>query len=100
MTNNELAIAIVSKVTGVAISTILSPSRVYRAVESRMLIVLLLSRDGIPDGPISLLLNRTRVAILKSRQSALFALEYSKIFRDKFSKASELYEQQKSLRVS
>lgn len=100
MNNNEIAIAVVSKVTGVAKSTILSPCRQYRAVESRMLIVLLLYHDGATDESISWVLNRKRGAILKSRHNAVSTLEYSKIFRDKYNKASELYEQQKSLRVS
>lgn len=100
MTNNEIAIAVVSKITGVATSTILSPSRKYRAVEARMLIVMLLSRDGASDEAISWVLKRKRGAILKSRHNAMSILEYSKVFRDKFSKVSELYERQKSLRVS
>lgn len=100
MNNNEIAIAVVSKVTGVATSTILSPSREYRAIEARMLIVMLLSRDGATDESISWVLHRKRGAILKSRHNAVATLEYSKVFRDKYSKASDLYEQQKSLRVS
>ncbi|WP_300505339.1 hypothetical protein [uncultured Duncaniella sp.] len=100
MTNNEIAITVVSKVTGVAKSTILSSTREYRAVESRMLIVLLLSRDGASDGTISWVLNRKRVTILKARHNALSSLEYSKAFRDKYHRISHLYEQQKSLRVS
>jgi len=100
MTNNEIAIAAVSRVTGVAKSTILSATREYRAVEARMLIVLLLYRDGATDESISWVLNRKRVAILKARHNALSAKNYSKLFRAKFDKALEIYEQQKSLRKS
>lgn len=100
MNNSEIAIAVVSKVTGVSKSTILSPCRQWPAVEARMLIVLLLSHDGATDESTSWVLNRKRGAILKSRHNAVSCLEYSKVFRDKFSKASELYEQQKSLRLS
>jgi len=100
MTNNEIAIAVVSKVTGVAKSAILSPSREWPAVEARMLIVLLLYHDGVTDGAISWVLNRKRGAILKSRHNAIDTLEISKVFRDKFNLIKSKYEEQKSLRVS
>lgn len=100
MSNNEIAISVVSDVTGVAKSTILSGKRVWPAVEARQLIILLLSRDGATDEMISWVLKRGRGAILKSRHSANDALRLSKLFRAKFDKVSSLYEQQKSLRIS
>lgn len=100
MDNKEIAITVVSKVTGVAKSTILSRTRIWPAVEARQLIVLLLSRDGATDETISWILNRGRCAILKSRHNATDSLKLSKTFRAKFDKASEMYETQKSLRVS
>jgi len=100
MTNNEIAIAVVSRITGVAKSRILSPSRVWPAVEARMLIVLLLHYDGATDEAISWVLNRKRGAILKSRHHAFDSLEFSKVFRDKFNRAKTKYEEQKSLRIS
>ena len=100
MSNQEIAISTVSKVTGVAVSAILSRRRMYPEVEARQLIVLLLHRDGATDQFISLVLKRKRCAILKSRHNALDALRYSKSFRAKFDKASAIYEQQKSLRIS
>lgn len=100
MTNNEIAISVVSKVTGVAKSTILSSSRVWPAVEARMLIVLVLSYDGATDEATSWVLNRKRGAILKARHSALNALELSKVFREKFNRVKSMYDDQKSLRTS
>lgn len=100
MCDNEIAIAVVSRATGVAKSKILSPSREYKAVESRMFIVLLLSQEGATDETISWVLNRKRVTILKSRHNALNSLEYSKVFREKYNRIKILYEQQKSLRAS
>ncbi|MDE7356165.1 hypothetical protein [uncultured Duncaniella sp.] len=100
MNNKEIALAIVSRITGVATSTILSRTRKWPAVEARQLIILLLSRDGATDETISWMLNRGRGAILKSRHNAMDALRLSKLFRSKFDKISELYEHQKSLRVS
>ncbi|MDE6222588.1 MAG: hypothetical protein K2M49_02735 [Muribaculaceae bacterium] len=100
MDNKEIAISVVSKVTGVAKSTILSRTREWPAVEARQLIILLLSRDGATDEAISWMLNRGRGAILKSRHNANDALRLSKLFKTKFDKASEMYEHQKSLRVS
>lgn len=100
MTNNEIAIAVVSKVTGVAKSVILSPSRKWPAVEARMLIVLLLYHDGATDEVISWVLNRKRATILKSRHNAIDTLGISTVFRDKFNRAKSKYEEQKSLRIS
>lgn len=100
MDNKEIALTVVSKVTGVAKSTILSRTRIWPAVEARQLIILLLYRDGATDESISWILKRGRCAILKSRHSATDSLRLSKLFRAKFDKASEMYETQKSLRVS
>lgn len=100
MDNSEIAINVVSKVTGVSPKAILSPSRKFKVVECRMLVVLLLKRDGLSDESISWSLNRGRVTILHSRRVAEDTLDYSKTFREKFNKAHELYTEQKSLRVS
>lgn len=100
MNNNEIAISVVGKVTGVSKMTILSRTREWPAVEARQLIILLLSRDGVTDEAISWTLNRGRGAILKSRHNANDALRLSKLFREKFDKALQMYEHQKSLRVS
>lgn len=100
MDNQEIAITVVSKVTGVAKSTIISRTRKWPAVEARQFIVLLLSRDGATDESISWMLKRGRCAILKSRHNATDSLRISKIFREKYDKISALYEHQKSLRVS
>ena len=100
MSNNEIAIAVVSKVTGVSKSHILSPSREWPAVEARQLIVLLLYYDGATDESISWVLNRKRGAILKSRHNALNTLDVSKVFKDKFNRIKSMYNEQKSLRIS
>lgn len=100
MDNNEIAITVVSKITGVAKSTILSRTRIWPAVEARQLITLLLSRDGATDESISWILKRGRCAILKTRHSAIASLRLSKVFRAKFDKVSEMYEYQKSIRLS
>jgi hypothetical protein len=100
MDNKDIALAVVSKVTGVAKTTILSRTREWPAVEARQLVILLLYREGATDETISWMLNRGRCAILKSRHNATDALRLSKVFRAKFDKISELYEHQKSLRVS
>lgn len=100
MSDNELAISVVSKVTGVPKSTILSPCRQWPAVEARMLIVLLLSHDGATDDSTSWVLHRKRGAILKSRHNALNTMDISKVFRDKFNRVKLMYNEQKSLRVS
>lgn len=100
MDNKEIALTVVSKVTGVAKSTILSRTRIWPAVEARQLIILLLYRDGATDESISWILKRGRCAILKSRHNATDSLRLSKLFRAKFDKVSEMYETQKSLRVS
>lgn len=100
MTNSEIAINVVSKITGVSTKDIRSSSRKFKTVECRMIIVLLLKREGLSDESIGWSLNRARVTILKARRVAEDTLIYSKTFKDKFSKAHELYTKQKSLRVS
>lgn len=100
MDNKDIALAVVSKVTGVAKTTILSRTREWPAVEARQLVILLLHRDGASDELISWSLKRGRCAILKARHSAIASLRFSSLFRNKFDKASEMYETQKSLRVS
>lgn len=100
MSDNEIAIAVVSKVSGVSKSKILSPSRLWPCVEARMLIVLLLFHDGSTDEHTSWVLNRKRGAILKARHNALDTIEISKTFRDKFNRAKSMYDEQKSLRIS
>lgn len=100
MTNSELAILAVSKVTTVPKSIILSATRIWPAVEARQLVILLLSNDRAPDGAIALTLNRGRCSILKSRHNAVEHLRYSTLFRHKYNKCMELYEKRKSLRIS
>lgn len=100
MDNKEIAIAVVSKITGVSKSTILSRSRVWPAVEARQLIILLLHYDGAVDEYIASTIKRSRPAIVRSRLSAFDSLRFSKLFREKYDKATTEYEYQKSLRVS
>lgn len=100
MSNHEIAISVVSKLTGVSKKTILSPSRQWPAVEARMLIVLLLMYDGATDESTSWVLNRKRGAILKARHNALATKDISRVFRDKLNQAKAQYEEQKSLRES
>lgn len=100
MSNRDIAISVVSKITKVPKSKILSDSRKFPAVEARMLIVMLLSSEGYTDIEISWGLNRKRGAILKSRHNALNLLAVSKPFRDKYNSAKDAYHEQKSLRLS
>lgn len=100
MTNNEIAISVVSKVTSVAKSKILSATRKWPAVEARQLIILLLHNDGLNDEAISWVLKRTRVTILKARHTANDGLRFSKLFHQKYDKCLTLYEKEKSIRIS
>ncbi|MBD5258440.1 MAG: hypothetical protein HDS52_07125 [Barnesiella sp.] len=100
MDNKEIAITVVSKITGVSRTKILSKTRVWPAVEARQFIILLLSHDGATDELIAWTLNRGRGAVLKSRHNANDAIRLSKLFRDKYNKIKEAYELQKSLRAS
>lgn len=100
MDNIEIAINTVSKVMRVSTKTILSQSRKFNAVECRMLVMLILKKEGLSDEVIGWALNRSRVAILHSRRVAQNTLDYSKSFREKFNKAYEIYKTSKSLRAS
>lgn len=100
MDNFELAIYAASKASGVPKRTIASRSRKFRAVEARMLVILLLKADGHSDLSIGWCLSRSRVTILHSGRVANDTLSYSKAFRDKYNKAHEIYNSQKSLRAS
>lgn len=87
----------VHHVTGVTKAKITSRSRRWPIVEARMLVVLLLSRLGYDDLKIALAIERNRTTILKSRHHAEDYLSVSAIFRYKFLKISELYEDSKSI---
>lgn len=98
MTDIEIAIKVVGKITGIPSKTILSKNRTHSVVEGRMLIILLLKGDGKSDELIGWMLKRSRVAILGMRNVATDLLTYSKSFRDKYQKAHESYVKQKSIR--
>lgn len=100
MTDNEIAIKVVSKVTGLTATKILSASRKWPEVEARMLIIRLLFEDGLKDEHISCSLKRCRIAIYRARQRASEWLSLSMAFRMKYDRAKKLYEQEKSLRIA
>lgn len=100
MTNHELVIHSVSKVTGVPMKKILSRSREWPIVEARRLVVLILCEEGITDGIIALIIKRCRANVLKIRHVATDYRDVSKVFNDKYLKSKKLYEHEKSLRIA
>lgn len=98
MTDHEIAIHSVSRITGVSTSRILSRSREWPVVEARRIVVLILHEEGLPDLTISYVLRRGRGAILKIRHVATDYRDVSKVFNDKYLKSKNLYEHEKSLR--
>lgn len=80
----------VAKVTGVSRKRILSGSRLWPVVESRMISVLVFNSLGLVDIKIAYLLKRGRSSVCKSRHTAQNLLEYSKTFQDKFGKVQSI----------
>lgn len=86
----DTVIDAVTKVTGVSRKRILSESRLWPAVEARMLAMLVFRSLGLIDVKIGWFLNRGRASICKSRNNAIKQLEYSKTFKEKFQKAQSI----------
>lgn len=100
MTNYQIAFDVICCSLHVSKKSIVSSSRLGPLVEARNMFILLLSEDGERDEPISWLLNRSRSMIYIARRTAYRNLEYSKVFRDKYTKIKAAYEKRKSLRDS
>ncbi|MDE7397030.1 MAG: hypothetical protein K2M98_04820 [Muribaculum sp.] len=86
MTTTEKIFNEVSRVTGIAVTKMKSPSREWPIVEARMLFILYMARDGASDEKIALALCRARPTVTRSRHNAAQYLTASKSFREKFNK--------------
>ena len=100
MLNKENAIKAVTRATRISTSEMLSESREWPCVEARMLLVYLLSQEGMTDEAISWVINRKRVAVLKARHNAVEQLEVSRQFTEKWNQVKSLYDEYQSVRVS
>lgn len=100
MSNHQIALDVISKITRISQNKIVSRSRIGEIVEARNLYILLLAQDGMRDETISWTLNRCRSSITHSRHAANNLIETSALFRTKYAKIKEQYEYQKSLRIS
>lgn len=97
MQDSEIVFAAVYNVTGVSKTKMLSRSRLWPAVEARMLFVLLCARLGQDDQTIAWSLQRDRTTILSARHKAEDYINISKSFSDKFNKLTECYATAKSV---
>lgn len=97
MQKSELVFDAVSKVTGVSKTKMLSRSRLWPEVESRMLLVLFFVRLGWTDSQTAEWLRRNRTTILNARHKAEDYIGVSKTFKEKFDKVAEIYENAKSV---
>lgn len=80
----------VTKVTGISRKKILSESRLWPVVESRMISVLVFNSLGLDDMKIAWILKRSRSSVCKSRHTAQNLLEYSKTFQGKLQKVQSI----------
>lgn len=80
----------VTKVTHVSRKQFTSKSRLWPAVEARMLAILIFNYLGLSDLKIAFILNRGRPAICKCRHSATAMLNYSSTFRIRFKKTFDI----------
>lgn len=76
----------IAKVTAVDRKKMLSDSRMWPAVEARMLAALVMNRMGLVDAKIAWLLNRGRSNVCKIRHTGENLMQVSKTFKDKFQK--------------
>lgn len=91
MTQTDIAISAVCKVNEISRMRLFSSSRIYPCMESRMMLVALLSHIGQTDLLISMRLKRHRTSILYLRHRAEDMLSTNAIFKNKFNLALELY---------
>lgn len=91
MTDSEIVMDIVSKVTGISKKKMLSKLRQWPVVEARMLYMLFCSRKGYTDQQIAWALSRNRTTVLKSRVKAEDYLKVSRVFAEKYNKIKEKY---------
>lgn len=97
MPDSEIVFAAVYNVTGVSKTKMLSRSRLWPAVEARMLFVLFCARLGQDDQTTAWSLQRDRTTILSARHKAEDYISISKSFSDKFNKLTEYYATAKSV---
>lgn len=88
----DIAFASVYAVTRVSRTKLLSKARPRPIVETRQLLILVLSHDGFKDEHIGFILNRHRPAICLARQRANKLASCSKVFNDKLKKTIRLYD--------
>lgn len=86
----DTVIDAVTKVTGISRKKILSESRLWPVVESRMISVVVFNSLGLTDMKIAWILNRGRSSVCKSRHTAQNLLEYSKTFQGKLQKIQSI----------
>lgn len=98
MTDYQLAINSVAKVTRQSAKAILSPSKLRRRSDARMVIVLLLAADGYKDNFISYALRRSRARVQSLRTLAKEHLATDSGFAALYDKSRRIYESQKILR--
>lgn len=100
MIDYDYAFQAVAKVTGVTRRKIISRTRLWKIHEARMLFVLFISRQGRNDCKIALVLDRARPTISKTRQAAENYMSVSRIFSDKLTKISKLYDTLRQIPLS
>lgn len=86
MTNSEIVLDTVCKITGISKKKVMSRLRLWPLVEARWLFILVTSRRGYSDQQIAWALGRTRTTILKARKKAEDYITVSCIFADKYNK--------------
>lgn len=97
MSDSEIVLNAVSRVTGVSKTKMLSRSRLWPIVEARMLFVLFFAHLGLDDQKTAYMLNRDRTTILNARHRAEDYIGISKTFLEKFNKIKEIYGTAKSV---
>ena len=100
MEPHEIAISVVSRLTGISTSDILCHSRLWPLVRARQFVILLLMQDGYTSTRLARILARTPCTIHNSKVKANSNLAYSKTFAQKYQEISNAYHDEKSLRAS
>lgn len=93
----QSAINAVSHVTGIPEADFLSPSRKWEYVEARMLLTLLLHREGVVDKRIADVIRRQRPTVTVLRHKAEDVIAYSSSLSLKLKKVLKAYEDRQSI---
>lgn len=95
MLNPDIVLDAVCAESGLTRRQLRSASRLYRIVAARMLVMLLLYREGYHDSRIAFLLDRARCTVTLQRHRAMGYLATDKLFLKRYESLKQTIEDAK-----